>query len=126
MCSSGACGIEFEDQVIVTGGVNSKSIVSVYNDGGWVKDLASLNIGRYAHSCGHYNSDNDLVKKFPKFVTCIVYYLNFCRNTLWQEAEILLAPISPAQRYIAHTKRNGNLVFNYLLLDPSIPKEFQR
>jgi len=55
-----ACGIEFEDQVIVTGGRNTMDTVSIYNDDGWVRDLASLKTGRYVHSCSHYTSDNDL------------------------------------------------------------------
>ena len=57
-----ACGIEFEDQIIVTGGQYTNKIVSVYNDDGWVKDLPTLKIGRFYHTCGHYSSDNDLVK----------------------------------------------------------------
>ena len=35
--------------------------VSVYNDYGWVIDLAPLKTGRYAHSCAHYTSDDDMV-----------------------------------------------------------------
>ena len=56
-----SCAIEFEDEVIVTGGNWRRSTVSVYNDDGWVQDLAPLNKGRYGHACGHYTSDNDLV-----------------------------------------------------------------
>ena len=58
-----ACSIEFEDQVIVTGGKYTMDTVSIYNDDGWVKDLASLKTGRYGHSCSHFTSDNDLVTK---------------------------------------------------------------
>ena len=56
-----ACGIQFEDKLIVTGGLATKTTVSVYNDYGWVKDLAPLKTGRHAHSCAHYTSDDDLV-----------------------------------------------------------------
>ena len=48
--------------MILTGGLYSKSIVSVYNDDGWIQDLASLKTGRYDHSCGQYTSNNELVK----------------------------------------------------------------
>ena len=58
-----ACSIELEDQVIVTGGYYTKNTVSIYNDAGWVKDLANLNTGRRGHSCSHFTSDNDLVTK---------------------------------------------------------------
>ena len=34
--------IEFEEEVIITGGGNTKNIVSIYNDDGWVKDLANM------------------------------------------------------------------------------------
>ena len=57
-----SCAIELEDKVIVTGGISAMTTVSVYNDDGWVKDLAPLKSGRYGHSCGHYTSDEDLVK----------------------------------------------------------------
>merc|ERR1712198_569486 len=55
-----SCAIEFEDQVIVTGGISALTTVSVYNDNGWVKDLAPLKSARQGHSCGHYTSDEDL------------------------------------------------------------------
>jgi len=58
--TSRACSIQFEDQVILTGGLETRNIVSVYNDDGWVRDLAPLKTGRYWHACGHYTSDNDL------------------------------------------------------------------
>ena len=58
-----ACGIEFADQVIVTGGLATKKIVSIYNVDGWVQDLANLNEGRYGHSCSHFTSGDDLVSK---------------------------------------------------------------
>ena len=57
-----ACSIEFEDHVILTGGTYTKNTVSIYNDDGWVKDLANLNTGRFKHSCSHYISNNDLVR----------------------------------------------------------------
>ena len=61
-----ACSIQFEDQVIITGGQNTTmnkglKTVSVYNDDGWIQDLAPMQRGRYGHSCGHYSSDDDIV-----------------------------------------------------------------
>ena len=56
-----ACSIEFEDHLIITGGFFTEITVSIYNDDGWVQDLANLNTGRRCHSCSHYTSDNDLV-----------------------------------------------------------------
>ena len=58
-----ACSIEFDDQVIVTGGYYTKNTVSIYNDDGWVQDLANLTTGRYLHSCSYFTSDDDLVTK---------------------------------------------------------------
>ena len=58
-----ACGIELDDKVIITGGGgDTKNTASVYNDDGWVEDLAFLNTGRAFHACAHYTSDNELVK----------------------------------------------------------------
>ena len=56
-----ACSIQFEDQVIVTGGLNTNNKVSVYTDDGWIQDLAPFKHGRWGHSCGHYTSDDDIV-----------------------------------------------------------------
>jgi len=52
-----ACGIQFENEVIITGGEYRREAVSVYDDNGWVQDLPSLNRGRFWHACGHYTSD---------------------------------------------------------------------
>ena len=61
------------DEVVVTGGqwwpMNggytnyfTRAEVSVYNSGGWVEDLPSLNTARYSHGCGHFvNTDNQVV-----------------------------------------------------------------
>jgi len=56
-----ACSISFDEYVIVTGGIHSMKIVSVYMANGWVGDLPSLNFDRHSHACGHYYNDNDLV-----------------------------------------------------------------
>ena len=40
----------------MTGGFYSKNSVSEYNEGGWLGDLASLNVGRYGHGCSSFVS----------------------------------------------------------------------
>jgi len=49
-----ACAIPQEDSVIVTGGLSTKTIVSVYNTEGWLEDLPPLNTGRSSHACTSY------------------------------------------------------------------------
>merc|ERR1711971_1040605 len=52
--TSFACAIPQEDSVIVTGGVDTKNTVSVYNVEGWQEDLPPLNNGRSRHACSSY------------------------------------------------------------------------
>ena len=61
MYFSRACAIGFDDQVVVAGGLYTKTTVSVYNDDGWQEDLEPLNQGRWGHACGHYTSNDGLV-----------------------------------------------------------------
>jgi len=57
-----ACGIDLKDHIILTGGRHTKTIVSRYDVNGWVKNLPSLNDGRFQHGCAHYyNKDNTLI-----------------------------------------------------------------
>ena len=57
------------DQVIITGGSNSKQVVSLYDMEGWVKDLPQLIEGRWYHGCGSYlRLDGTQVS-----VGCVVY-----------------------------------------------------
>ena len=59
-----ACSIELEEVVILTGGADTKSLVTVYNNAGFVEDLPSLNTGRSLHGCGHFvNTDNQVVRQ---------------------------------------------------------------
>ena len=49
--------------VILTGGKNSKTKVTVYNNEGFVADWPELKTGRYEHGCGHFvNTDNKVVR----------------------------------------------------------------
>ena len=62
------CSIQLEDKVILTGGRdqegNTMANVTVYNNGGFVKDMPRLNTGRFYHGCGHYvNTDNKMVRQ---------------------------------------------------------------
>ena len=53
-----------EASVVLTGGLYTKTRVTVYNSEGWVEDLPSLNMGRYSHGCGHFvNMDNQVVSE---------------------------------------------------------------
>ena len=51
-----ACAIPDPDneELIITGGTHTMSTVSVYREDGWVKDLASLGVGRRGHGCARY------------------------------------------------------------------------
>ena len=52
---SGACAIQEDDRVIITGG-HSARIVSVYNETGWIEDLPALKEGRRSHACTSFFS----------------------------------------------------------------------
>ena len=59
-----ACTIELAEVVIVTGGSESPSLVTVYSAQGWVEDWPSLTHGRADHACGHFvNTDSQLVRR---------------------------------------------------------------
>ena len=59
-----ACSIQFDDKVIITGGLSQvfnqfRKKVSVYNHSGFVEDLPDLNVRRYDHGCGSYLDENN-------------------------------------------------------------------
>ena len=56
-----ACAIQFDEFVVVTGGLYTLTTVSVYNIHGWVEDLSDLNEGRVEHGCGHYVNNNQTI-----------------------------------------------------------------
>ena len=59
-----ACSIEMAEVVILTGGADTMSLVTVYNNAGFVEELPSLNTGRWSHGCGHFvNTDNQVVRQ---------------------------------------------------------------
>ena len=84
-----ACTIELAEVVIVTGGSESPSLVTVYSAQGWVEDWPSLNTGREDHACGHYvNTDNREVGGGCTVLYCAVLYCTvlyctvlYCRCT---------------------------------------------
>ena len=46
----------------MTGGMETQSRVTAYNEDGFLADLPSLDQGRYNHACGHFvNTDNKMV-----------------------------------------------------------------
>ena len=55
---SRACSIADPDTetVVITGGLDTLTTVSVYGRQGWVEDLPSLITGRYWHACTSYKT----------------------------------------------------------------------
>ena len=49
------CAIE-DDEVVLTGGVSSGSLVTRYNVAGEATSLPSLNTGRQYHACGTFTT----------------------------------------------------------------------
>ena len=55
-----ACGVEFGDDFIVTGGVNKSdnlNTVALYSQSGFVRWLAPMNQARRAHACTKFVTD---------------------------------------------------------------------
>ena len=57
-----ACAIPDTDTVVITGGKNTLTTVSVYNDQGWVEDLPELITGRRDHACTSFMSGGRRVR----------------------------------------------------------------
>ena len=57
-----ACAIPDNNTVVITGGHNTRTSVSRYNDQGWIEDLPSLITGRYGHACAGYTSEGNRVR----------------------------------------------------------------
>ena len=55
---SAACAINLGSSVIITGGENSLTTVSEYNEAGHVRDLPQLLEGRKHHGCSYYDNDD--------------------------------------------------------------------
>ena len=52
------------DSVIITGGINTKQVVSRYDRQGYLQDLPHLIEGRFLHACGSYlRNDGNQVKQ---------------------------------------------------------------
>ena len=56
---SGACAIEFQDRVVVTGGWYAIATVQEYTLSGPQEQLYSLQTPRYDHACAHYLDSQD-------------------------------------------------------------------
>ena len=52
-----ACAINLGSSVTITGGGDTLTKVSQYNEAGWEKDLPNLQTGRYRHGCAYFNND---------------------------------------------------------------------
>ena len=76
----GACAIQLEDSVVVTGGYAPKNTpkseaphkafrrVQRYNLAGSLGRLPDLGHGRYDHACGHYVQDGRVVRMLYRIV----------------------------------------------------------
>ena len=51
--------------MFITGG-GAQEIVSLYGTSGWVRDIASLNIGRSEHACAGYYTQQGMVREREK------------------------------------------------------------
>ena len=110
---SWACAIADPDTdtVVVTGGLNTHTTVTVYSVQGWKENLPSLNTGRDLHACTSYMTGGKRVSNFVcticfylsigqgqkkplslLFAVCIDLKLRFCRFSLLAEAG--LEPLS--------------------------------
>jgi len=56
-----ACSISLGDEVVITGGKLTQTRVSLYNRGGWVRNMPSLNTGRFEHGCTSYSTGGEQV-----------------------------------------------------------------
>ena len=56
-----ACSIPLGDHVVITGGADTLTTVSKYNDDGWESDMPSLNQGRSSHGCTSFTSGGEQV-----------------------------------------------------------------
>ena len=56
-----ACSISKNEEVIITGGKDSMTTVSVYTEAGHQRDLADLGQGRYNHACSSFLLDKKTV-----------------------------------------------------------------
>ena len=62
--SSCHCSVQMEETVIITGGYDIKTKVTVYNTEGFLAKWPDMNTGRYSHGCGHFvNTDNQVVRQ---------------------------------------------------------------
>ena len=62
--------------MIVTGGSDNPTKVSVYTIESWQHDLPDLQEGRTSHGCGHYTNKDNVVVKF-NLQTWFSVFLNF-------------------------------------------------
>ena len=69
-----------EEVIITGGGYPARSIVSVYSEAGWQRDLASFKQERYHHACGSYVNGGKkvnhivLYQLFDKYIQLPVSY----------------------------------------------------
>ena len=70
---SDACAIPESETVVITGGRDTETTVSRYDDTKWMEDLPPLNIGRYLHACAGYTLGGRKVRlNYEKQEICIL------------------------------------------------------
>ena len=57
-----ACSIPLDDEVVLTGGVETLTTVSLYTTTGWVRDMPIMKTGRYNHGCTSYSTGGEQVR----------------------------------------------------------------
>ena len=86
----GACAIELQHTVVVTGGEASRSIVQVYNISGPQEQLPDLLTARHDHACAHYvDSENRIVRVYYIILPTLI-------ASLWQVCSKLVAKLVTA------------------------------
>ena len=65
---SRSCAIPDPDreELVITGGIRSYTLVSVYSKYGWQRDLTPLTHGRYIHACSSFTHKREKVLQWGR------------------------------------------------------------
>ena len=83
-----ACAIPDPDNkdVIITGGLDTKTTVSVYSEAGHQRDLPDLRQGRWSHACSSFTIDGDIrVKLYFLTETLLIPFLLLIPSKICQK-----------------------------------------
>ena len=91
---------------------STRSTVSMYDIGGWVKDLPDLNTGREDHGCGHYvDTNNDIVR-----LVLYSFLLTDVFRSIWLLEDGMVQMTCSRLKYCKKDPPNGQKLNLYLLL----------